>query len=113
MAAPTLAFWTSLLRLPDYQVVYCQAEGDLQQYRLTVAPTHPVAVCPSCGKVTETIHQTRTREHIKDLSLSNYAVELNVRVPQFECLRCGQCFTPPIPFLAEGAHATERFLERA
>ncbi len=31
---------------------------------------------------------------------------------EFEC-GCGQHFTPPIPFLGEGAHATERFLERA
>jgi transposase len=80
---------------------------------MTVAPTHPVGVCPRCGKVSGTIHQTRTREHIKDLSISNSTVNLTVRVHQFECRRCGQCFTPAIAFLAEGAHATERFLERA
>jgi transposase len=57
-------------------------------------------------------HQTRTREHIKDLSLGKEAVALNVRVLQFECV-CGQHFTPAVPFLAEGTHATERFLERA
>ncbi len=113
MAAPTLPFWTNLLRLPDYEVVYCQEEADLQQYRLTVAPQQRLGVCGHCGQVSDTIHQTRTREHIKDLSISKYAVTLNVRVLQFECLSCGQCFTPPIPFLAEGAHATERFLERA
>jgi len=98
--------------LPEYEVVYCQQEGDLQRYRLTVAPKNRLGVCPHCGKVSDTIHQTRTREHIKDLSISTEAVELNVRVLQFAC-RCGQFFTPPIPFLAEGAHATERFLERA
>jgi transposase len=78
-----------------------------------VAPKHPLGVCPHCRQVSETIHQTRTREHIKDLPLGNYAVEFRVRVCQFECGCCGQCFTPAIPFLAEGAHATERFLERA
>jgi transposase len=113
MTAPTLLFWTSLLRLPDYEVVYCQEEPDLQQYRMTVVPKHRCAVCPHCGKVSETIHQTRTREHIKDLSISNYTVDLRVRVSQFECVRCGRCFTPVLPFLAESAHATERFLERA
>ncbi len=113
MSVPTLAFWTNLLRLPDYEVVSCQEEADLQQYRLTVAPKHLLAVCPHCGKVSDTIHQTRTRDHIKDLSLSNYTLELSVRVSQFVCSRCGQHFTPAIPFLAEGAHATERFLERA
>lgn len=113
MSSPNLPFWTSLLRLPDYEVVFCQEETDLQQYRLTVTPTYPFGVCPHCGKASETIHQTRTREHIKDLPISNYAVDLNVRVHQFECLPCGAFFTPTIPFLAEGAHATERFLERA
>ena len=90
----------------------CQKEDDLQRYRLTVTPKKRLGVCPHCGKVSDTIHQTRTREHIKDLSISTEALELNVRVLQFKCV-CGQCFTPPLPFLAEGAHATERFLERA
>jgi transposase len=103
MTVTTLSFWTNLLRLPDYEVVYCQEEADLHKYRMTLAPKHPLAVCPHCGKVSETIQQTRTREHIKDLPISNYAVELSVRVSQFECSGCGQCFTPAIPFLAEGA----------
>lgn len=112
MTSPTFAFWTQLLNLPDYEVVYCQKESDLQRYCLTVAPKQRLGVCPRCGKVSDTIHQTRTREHIKDLSIGPEAVKLNVRVLQFECV-CGQHFTPTIPFLAEGAHATERFLERA
>src|SRR2546421_12685167 len=113
MTGPALSFWTNLLRLPDYEVVYCQEEPDLRLYRMTVVPKHPLGVCPHCGKVSETIHQTRTRERIKDLPISAYDVELAVRVSQFECCRCGQCFTAAIPFLAEGAHATERFLEWA
>ena len=112
MTAPTFAFWTQLLALPDYEVVYCQKESDFQRYRITVTPAQRLGVCPHCGHVSDTIHQTRTRERIKDLSIGTESVELNVRVLQFECV-CGQHFTPPIPFLAEGAHATERFLERA
>src|ERR1700722_17257045 len=112
MTAPTFAFWTQLLALPDYEVAYCQKESDLHCYRFTLTPTHRIGICPNCGKVTNTIHQTRSRERIKDLSIGPDSVELTVRVLQFECV-CGQHFTPPIPFLAEGAHATERFLERA
>jgi transposase len=112
MTTPAFAFWTQLLDLPDYEVVFCQKEGDLQRYRLTVTPKQRLGVCPHCGKVSDLIHQTRTREHIKDLSLGKDSVELNVRVLQFECV-CGQHFTPAVPFVAEGAHATERFLERA
>lgn len=113
MTVPNLSFWTTLLGLPDYEVVYCNKEDDLHRYQLTVVPKQPLGVCPRCGKLCDVIHQKRTRERIKDLPISNYAVELSVRVPQFECGPCGQCFTPAIPFVADGAHATERFLERA
>src|SRR6202789_2552976 len=112
MTAPAFAFWTQLLALPDYEVVYCQQEGDLHCYRFSLTPAHLLGVCPHCGKITDTIHQTRSREHIKDLSIGAESVELKVRVLQFKCA-CGHCFTPPIPFLAEGSHATERFLEHA
>jgi transposase len=112
MTALPFAFWTELLALPDYEVLYCQKETDLHCYRITVAPKHRVGVCPYCGKVCDTIHQTRTRQPIKDLSIGVESVQLKVRVFQFACV-CGQFFTPPIPFLAEGSHATERFLERA
>lgn len=113
MVGQALSFWTDLLRLPDYEVVCFREESDLRRYRLTVAPKHRLGVCPHCKRASEDVHQTRTREGIKDLSISKYAVELDVRVLQFVCVRCEQAFTPAVPFLAEGAHATERFLERA
>src|SRR5271163_4183679 len=112
MTTPTFAFWTSLLSLPGYEVLFCQKDGDLQRYRFTVAPSQRLGVCPHCSHACDTVHQTRTREHIKDLSIGAESVDLNVRVLQFHC-DCGHCFTPPIPFLAEGSHATERFLKRA
>src|SRR5437588_746330 len=107
MTGQSLQFWTDLLQLPDYEVVFCQEEADCHQYRLTVAPKQRLGVCPSCAKVSQQVHCTRTRAGIKDLSISKYTVELQVRVPQFECPRCGQIFTPAVPFVAEGAHATE------
>lgn len=113
MVGQVFSFWTDLLRLPDYEVVFCQEERDLGRYRFTVAPKHRVGVCPQCKRASEKVHQAWTREGIKDLSISNYAVELNVRILQFDCELCGQAFTPAVPFLAEGAHATERLLERA
>jgi transposase len=109
----TLQVWTDLLALPGYDVVHCQAEPDCRHYRLTVAPQQRVGVCPACGTVTDNVHQTRHRDRIRDLSISGYTVDLQVRVPQFQCHACGGCFTPAVPFLAEAAHATERFLEHA
>jgi hypothetical protein len=31
MTGQSLPFWTELLRLPDYEVVFCQPESDLGQ----------------------------------------------------------------------------------
>jgi transposase len=94
-------------------VVHCEEEGDQKRYVFTVTPEERLGVCPHCHQVSDEVHQTRTREAIKDLPISNYAVDLKVRVPQFECGHCRRAFTPPVPFVAEGAHATERFLAQA
>ena len=108
-----LDFWTKLLDLPGFVVVDAQEDGADNRYRFTVIPQHPIGVCPHCGKASDTIKQRRNREGIMDLPIGSRAVELTVRVGQFDCGNCGQCFAPPIEFLAEGSHATERFLERA
>ncbi len=113
MTGQSLEFWTHLVRLPGFVVVHCEEDSDRKRYGFTVAPEQRIGICPHCQKVSQEVHQTRTREAIKDLPISNYAVDLKVRVPQFECERCDCTFTPPVPFLAEGAHATERFLERS
>jgi transposase len=108
-----LEFWTELLRLPGYEVAHVEADAPRQRLFFTVVPQHAVGVCPRCGRAGDHVKQRRTREGLVDLPLGSRAVELKVRVDQFACQGCGGCFTPPVPFLAEGAHATERFLERA
>jgi len=113
MAGQSLEFWTRLLHLPGFVVVHCQEELQPPRYCFTVAAEQPLGVCPHCHKASEEVHQTRTRERIVDLPISGSAVELKVRACQFLCERCGVAFTPDVPFLAEGAHATERFLARA
>lgn len=47
-----------------------------------------------------------------DLPLGAYATQLIVRLFQYHCQSCDKFFTPPLAALAEGAHATERFLAR-
>jgi transposase len=111
MAGQSLAFWTALLQLPNYVVAHCQEES--QRYSFTVTPEQRIGVCPHCNHASKEVRQTRTRARIQDLPISDYAVELKVRVCQFWCERCQCNFTPPVPFLFEGAHATERFLARA
>jgi hypothetical protein len=105
-----LRFWTEVLDLPGFVVVHHDDDGNL--HRFTLTPRHDIGLCPHCATPSQTIKQRRTREAIRDLPIGTHAVELTVRVGQFDCQSCGRCFTPPIPFLAEGAHATERFLHR-
>src|ERR1700737_1440137 len=105
MTGQSLEFWTRLVRLPGFVAVHWAEDVAQKQYSFTVIPGQRIGVCPHCQKVSDKVHQTRTREAIKDLPISNYAVNLKVRVPQFECEGCGRAFTPPVPFLAEGAHA--------
>lgn len=113
MTGVTLQFWTALLQLPHFVVVHVEEDSQQRCYRITVRPEQRIGVCPHCGKASDEVHQTRTREGIQDLPIGAYAVELKVRVGQYMCEHCAGAFTPPVPFLAEGTHATERFLERA
>jgi transposase len=113
MAGQSLQFWTELLQLPNYAVAHFQEDSHPRRYCFTVVLEQRIGICPHCNKASEVVHQTRPQEGIHDLPISNHAVELKVRVCQFECERCQINFTPPVSFLAEGAHATERFLARA
>ena len=105
--------WTMALNLPGFEVVAATVEQAEQTIRLTVVPRYPIAVCPHCGGVCDEVHQTRDLDGVRDLPLADRAVELRVRVAQFWCFPCGRGFTPPVPGLTEGTHATERFLVRA
>jgi transposase len=107
-----LEVWTDVLRLPDFEVVHYQQDAP-GLVCFTVKPQHEVGVCPHCGRLSEEVHQRRTRERIKDLPLGTRAVELKVRLPQLWCGHCTRLFTPAWSALAEGTHATERFLEQA
>lgn len=105
--------WTVVLNLEGFEVVEAEVDTQQRQVRLTVVSQWPVAVCPHCGVVSVQVHQTRAVEGIHDLPVADRAVRLAVRVRQFWCEPCGRAFTPQLPEVAEGAHATERFLARA
>jgi transposase len=110
---PLLDFWTRLLAMPDFRVTHVTDETHHQRLVLTLAPLHEVGLCPQCHRACETVKQRRTRDGIYDLPIGLNRVELVVRVNQYECDHCAQAFTPPIPFLAEGAQATDRFVTHA
>lgn len=113
MDAPTqLAFWTRLLNLADFRVAHVHEDTVAHRLSFTLVPLHELGLCPHCQRTCETVKQQRTRDRIYDLSIGTNCVELKVRVNQYECESCGHCFTPAIGFVADGTHATERFLER-
>ena len=104
--------WTGVLNLEGFEVVDRRHDASENVWHFTVVPTLCAAVCPECGRATGQRHQTRDRKQVHDLPLGDSRVQLTVGTFQFECEHCGRCFTPPHPALAEGTHATERFLER-
>jgi transposase len=73
--------------------------------------TDVAGLCPHCGRATDDRHACHDRE-VADLPLGGWKTQLVVRAWQFRCDGCGKFFTPRHPALAEGAHATERFLAR-
>jgi transposase len=105
--------WTVALNLEGFEVVEAEVDNQQRQVRLTVVPQWPVAVCLHCREVSTQVHQTRELDGVHDLPLADRAVRLAVRVAQFWCESCGRAFTPKLSQVAEGAHATERFLARA
>lgn len=106
-----LTFWTNTLNLPDWEVVHVEEQA--RSLHFTLVPTCDLGICPQCGKPSSAVAQKRTREGIVDLPMGVKTVELKVRQSQFGCADCQRAFTPPCPAVAEGSHATERFLERA
>jgi transposase len=106
-----LGVLTVLLNLPGFEVAGHEVAGD-GTLRLSVVPETDAGVCPHCGRLSDRVHQRRDRE-LRDLPAADRPVTLVVRAAEFACTGCGRFFTPALPGIAEGAHATERFLRRA
>jgi transposase len=106
-----LATLTSLLDLEEFEVVESVLDRRNKLRRFTLVPCMAVGLCPHCHGVTEERHLCRDRE-IRDLPMGGCRTELVVRLWQFHCPACDTFFTPRLAALAEGAHATERLLQR-
>ena len=112
MDAGELRTPTELLDLDGFEVVAAESDRANKVRRLAVVPTGGVAgVCPGCGATSAGRHACRDRA-VVDLPLGGWRTGLTARLWQFERAACGRYFTPPHAALAEGAHATERFLDR-
>lgn len=106
-----LATLTSLLDLPEFEVVESSLDRREKLRRFTLVPRVAVGLCPHCQGVTDERHVCRDRV-VADLPMGGHRVDLVARLWQFHCTACDKYFTPHLSALAEGAHATERLLER-
>jgi transposase len=112
MGSAELRTLTELLDLEGFEVVEAAADRTAKVRRLTVVPTGAAAaLCPACGCASVDRHACHDRA-VADLPLGGWRTELVVQLWQFECGHCRRYFTPRHAALAEGAHATERFLDR-
>jgi transposase len=106
-----LAMLTSLLDLEGLEVVESTRDRDNKLRRFTLVPKAVMGLCPHCQCVTDERHLCRDRQ-VADLPMGGWGVDLTVRQWQFRCTTCDHFFTPRLAALGEGAHATERLLER-
>jgi transposase len=102
---------SSLVGLDELEVVESRLDRQEGVRRVTLVPRVSVGSCPHCRAVTDERHACHERR-VADLPMGSWRVELVVRLWQFRCRACDAYFTPRFGALAEGAHATERLLER-
>lgn len=100
-----------LLDLEELELLQASQDRQRKLRQLTVTPRVAVALCPHCHQLCQQRHQCYDRQ-VLDLPLGAYATQLIVRLFQYHCQTCDKFFTPRLGALAEGAHATERFLAR-
>jgi hypothetical protein len=106
-----LAALSALLELEELEVVEAHQDRAKRVRRVVMVPRVAVGLCPHCRQLCSERHECHDRE-VVDLPLGPYATHLIVRLWQYRCRHCDKFFTPPLSCLAEGAHATERFLQR-
>jgi transposase len=106
-----LAAHTALLGLYEFECVESSWDPRNKLRRFTLVPKAIVGLCPHCHGTTDERHQCYDRI-VADLPMGDQRVELVMRLSQFRCPDCDKFFSPRFAALAEGAHATERLLER-
>jgi transposase len=110
-ASTELAVLSSFVDLEEFEVVESTKDRAKRVGTFTLVPKITVGLCPHCQGISEERHLCRDRR-VMDLPMGGWRTELVVRLWQFRCQTCDRFFTPGFAALAEGAHATERLLER-
>ena len=95
-----------ILNLPDMKILDCQeiAGGEII---ITVEKNVNYSTCPSCRKITHSIHQNHWRM-IHDLPWSQKPVLLKINRRQFKCHKCKKVFSEKLDFVDRSKGYTKR-----
>lgn len=99
---------TQLLDIPGMDVEDYDDTGE--RLILEVTAHSSSANCPRCGQTSEQLHQNH-RHRVRDLSISQRQVFLNLNRRQFKCQACRKPFSEEFEFLSKRREYTDRFAE--
>jgi transposase len=95
-----------ILNLPDMKVLdFQEIEGE--EIIITIEKSVNYSTCPSCGKITHSIHQNHWRM-IHDLPWSKKPVLLKINRRQFKCHKCKKVFSEKLDFVDKSKGYTKR-----
>ena len=95
-----------ILNIPGTKVLDCQ-EIEGIGIVVTIEKSVNYSTCPSCRKITHSIHQNHWRI-INDLSWSEKKVLLKINRRQFKCNRCQKVFSEKLDFVEKNKGYTKR-----
>ncbi|MEH2048352.1 ISL3 family transposase [Nostoc sp.] len=95
-----------ILNLPEMKVLDCQ-EIEGMGIVITIEKSVNYSTCPSCRKITHSIHQNHWRM-IHDLSWSERTVLLKINRRQFKCNKCKKVFSEKLNFVDPSKGYTKR-----
>lgn len=98
------------LDLPAFEIVsQCiRADGSIE---VQVRASKASEACPTCGKVSAKIHDTRKRVK-QDITLGNYQISLIVNKRRFRCVTCRRPFTETDSACGRYKRTTERLRQQ-
>ena len=100
-------FIRNLLHLPDnFQLSFQQLDG--QALNLVITQERRPHPCPSCGHITDRIHDYRLQS-VSDIPLQKEAFHLLFRKRRYVCPQCGKRFFEENGFLSRYKRHTNRF----
>ncbi len=96
-----------LLGLPDLRVERYHFDQDGTLF-IEVQPVFPIAVCPKCKTIADTLHDYDELRRVRDCSVWGAPCYLVWRPRRFDCARCGKPFTE----ISSAAEPNRRFTPR-